>query len=109
MGAKPTRKAVDSREQTRTALPQRNSGRDGDEFQCDSKPATHLKSEWFTTKARGTLLVVQLTDKTRLLHFPRNAEVTALEHAEELLDELQTRWKKETCSTFSGWKHTGFS
>jgi hypothetical protein len=69
----------------RFALAQFWAGR-GMNFSAIASLLSHLKSEWFTTKARGTLLVVQLTDKTRLLHFPRNAEVTALEHAEELLE-----------------------
>ena len=58
----------------------------GMNFAAIAELLSHLKSEWLSTKARGTLLVVQLTDATRLVHFPRNAEVKAMEHAEQLLD-----------------------
>src|SRR5689334_18237409 len=58
----------------------------GMNFAAIAELLSHLKNEWLSTKARGTLLVVQLTDATRLVHFPRNAEVKAMEHAEQLLD-----------------------
>ena len=58
----------------------------GTNFTAIAELLLHLKSEWLSEKTRGTLLVVQLTDKTRLFHFPRNAEVAALEHAEGLLE-----------------------